>query len=55
MLIALDLDGTVLHQDRVISPGVQQAISAARSAGHLVTVITGRRLESALPWAKELA
>src|SRR5690606_32708219 len=42
LLIALDLDGTVLLEDESLSPGVVEAVRHAREAGHEVMVATGR-------------
>jgi len=42
LLIALDLDGTVLLEDESLSPGVVEAIEHAHRAGHEVMVATGR-------------
>ncbi|MFV0319535.1 MAG: HAD family hydrolase [Microbacterium sp.] len=42
LLIALDLDGTVLLEDESLSPGVVAAVRHARDAGHEVMVATGR-------------
>lgn len=41
-LVALDVDGTLLHEDETIDPAVAEAIAAARDRGHLVTLATGR-------------
>lgn len=41
-LIALDLDGTLLGSGHEISEQNLRAISAARQAGHMVTLCTGR-------------
>jgi Cof subfamily protein (haloacid dehalogenase superfamily) len=45
LLIALDLDGTVLLEDETLSPGVVDAIAHAQAAGHEVMVATGRSWE----------
>lgn len=45
LLIALDVDGTVLLEDESLSPGVVDAVSAAVAAGHEVTLATGRSWE----------
>lgn len=45
MLIALDIDGTVLLEDETLSPGAAAAISHAQAAGHEVMVATGRSWE----------
>lgn len=45
MLIALDVDGTVLLEDETLSPGVVDAIAHAHRAGHEVMLATGRSWE----------
>ncbi|AFZ67778.1 HAD-IIB family hydrolase [Deinococcus peraridilitoris] len=45
MLLAFDLDGTIVTRDRQLPERIRQAILAARQAGHVVTVITGRHLK----------
>lgn len=47
MLLAFDLDGTIVTHGRVFPEPVRDAILAARDAGHLVTVITGRHQRGA--------
>ncbi len=46
LLIALDIDGTVLLEDETLSPGVVDAVADAASHGHIVTIATGRSWES---------
>lgn len=41
-LIALDLDGTTLNGHAELSPKTQAVLRAARQAGHLVSIVTGR-------------
>ncbi|HLP23517.1 MAG TPA: HAD hydrolase family protein [Microbacteriaceae bacterium] len=41
-LVALDVDGTILHEDETLSPVVVDAIARVRDAGHAVTLATGR-------------
>ena len=41
-MLALDLDGTLLGPDGKVSPANRRALEAARAAGMLVTVCTGR-------------
>jgi Cof subfamily protein (haloacid dehalogenase superfamily) len=48
-LVALDVDGTVLHQDGTLSDAVVEAVHQARDAGHYVTLATGRSVSSTLP------
>lgn len=42
LLIALDIDGTVLLEDESLSPGVADAVAHARRAGHEIMLATGR-------------
>ncbi|MCT2084610.1 Cof-type HAD-IIB family hydrolase [Microbacterium enclense] len=46
MLIALDIDGTVLLEDESLSPGVVDAVRHAHDAGHEVMLATGRSWDS---------
>jgi Cof subfamily protein (haloacid dehalogenase superfamily) len=46
LLIALDIDGTVLLEDETLSPGVAEAVQHAHNAGHEVMLATGRAWES---------
>ncbi|PVW03832.1 haloacid dehalogenase [Microbacterium sp. Gd 4-13] len=46
MLIALDVDGTVILEDETLSPGVVEAVELARSRGHEVMLATGRSWDS---------
>ena len=41
-LVALDVDGTILHEDESIDERVADAILSARERGHEVTLATGR-------------
>lgn len=45
LLIALDIDGTLLLEDESLSPGVVDAVAHAHRAGHEVMVATGRSWE----------
>jgi len=49
MLIALDIDGTVLLEDDTLSPGVVEAAAGAQAAGHEVMLATGRSWDSTRP------
>jgi len=53
-LLALDLDGTLLNSRGQISTGNREALDAARQAGVLLTLVTGRRFRDARPLALEL-
>ena len=54
MLLAFDLDNTVLTMDHQLPREIEAAICAAREAGHFVTVLTGRPHASALPFVERL-
>ena len=45
LLIALDIDGTLILEDESLSPGVVEALEHAQSAGHLAMIATGRSWE----------
>jgi len=53
-LVALDLDGTVLHEDLTMSPRVQQVLGLAAAKGVRLTLASGRGYPSMRRWAKEL-
>ncbi|MDQ1513523.1 MAG: 5-amino-6-(5-phospho-D-ribitylamino)uracil phosphatase [Microbacteriaceae bacterium] len=53
-LVALDVDGTVLHEDLSASIRVRRAVNAAVEAGHEVMLATGRSAATALPVLEEL-
>lgn len=53
-LIASDLDGTLLNNQREISSRTKEAILRAREMGVVFTLATGRMYRSALPFALEL-
>jgi HAD superfamily hydrolase (TIGR01484 family) len=48
-LIALDVDGTVLHEDGTLSDVVVEQVQRVRELGHEVTLSTGRSVEMSLP------
>lgn len=45
-LVALDVDGTILHEDDTLTDAVRSAVASAQAAGHEVTLATGRSWES---------
>lgn len=53
-LIALDLDGTLLHEDLSISPRVRRTLERATAGGIRVTLASGRGYPSMRRWADEL-
>jgi Cof subfamily protein (haloacid dehalogenase superfamily) len=54
MLLAFDLDKTVVTQDGRLPPIIRRAIHKVREDGHLITVLTGRPQVSASPFIREL-
>lgn len=53
-LIGLDLDGTLLNSDLMVSPANRAAIEKAKDQGIYVTICTGRMFASALDFARQL-
>src|SRR5450759_2457778 len=48
-LIAIDLDGTMLSRDGLMSPAVRQGVRAVADAGVDVVIATGRAIRSTMP------
>jgi HAD superfamily hydrolase (TIGR01484 family) len=53
-LVALDMDGTLLNEEKLISEANRKAILAALEAGVTVIFSTGRGIQSAMPYVEEL-
>jgi Cof subfamily protein (haloacid dehalogenase superfamily) len=53
-LIAIDLDGTLLTDELIITPGTVKAIQKAVELGTVVTIATGRMFPSAQRFARQL-
>lgn len=53
-ILFLDLDGTLLNDQKEITPGNRQAINEALAQGHRVVVTSGRPLKSSLAQARRL-
>lgn len=49
LLIALDVDGTLIHEDETVGAAVRAAVERVRDAGHEVMLATGRSWETARP------
>ncbi|RDV10282.1 HAD family hydrolase [Arthrobacter sp. RT-1] len=49
LMVALDVDGTLVDHDGHMSPGVREAAQAVVAAGHEVMIATGRSLNATLP------
>ncbi|MDC3417223.1 Cof-type HAD-IIB family hydrolase [Aquibacillus salsiterrae] len=53
-LIALDLDGTLLTDDKIISEKTKQIIMKAKQEGHLVVIATGRPHHASIEYYDQL-
>lgn len=53
-MVALDIDGTVLHEDGTLSDKVVREVRRVRDAGHEITLATGRSVAMTLPVAEQL-
>lgn len=53
-LIALDVDGTLMTYDGVISDEVREAVAALRDGGAHIVLATGRAVRATVPVAHEL-
>ncbi|HHY60906.1 MAG TPA: HAD family phosphatase [Clostridia bacterium] len=53
-LVALDLDGTLLTEDKEVTPETVAAVRRVRERGCEVTLCTGRMFAATLPYAREL-
>ncbi|SDL98683.1 Cof-type HAD-IIB family hydrolase [Sediminibacillus halophilus] len=53
-LIALDLDGTLLTDNKVISEKTKKVVMQAKQAGHIVVIATGRPHRASIDYYKEL-
>ena len=54
LLLALDLDGTLVEPRRPVRPTVIEAVHRAQAAGVRVTIVTGRMYVGAKPFADVL-
>ncbi len=53
-LIALDIDGTTVHDDGFLSPNVHREVQRVRDLGHEVVIATGRSAANSYPVIREL-
>jgi len=53
-LIVLDLDGTLLTDEKIISTKTEQTLRKAVEAGHEIMIATGRPYRSSEPYYKQL-
>ncbi len=54
-LLAMDLDGTLIGNDLLLSERVKRAVARAAAAGVRPALATGRMFRATLPFARELA
>lgn len=53
-LVALDIDGTIMLQDGVVTEAVSREVSRVRDLGHEVMLATGRAVSMTLPVVEKL-
>lgn len=53
-LIAIDIDGTLVHDDGYLSPVVVEQVQRVRELGHHIVVATGRSAANAIPVIQQL-
>ncbi len=53
-LIGLDIDGTLVHDDGILSSAVSEQVNRVRSLGHEVFIATGRAAANAYPVIHQL-
>ena len=53
-VVALDIDGTVLHEDGTLTPATIEAVHRVRDLGHEVMLATGRSVSMTLPVLERL-
>jgi len=53
-LIALDMDGTLLNEEKKITPRTHQTIQRAKQAGVKVVLASGRPLQGLIPYLEQL-
>lgn len=53
-LILLDLDGTLLHSDKMISDYTVEALNRCKAAGSMIGICTARGLSNALPFVSQI-
>jgi len=53
-LIAIDIDGTLVHDDGFLAPEVIREVTRVRDLGHHVVVATGRAAANAFPVVKDV-
>ncbi|MGO1737700.1 MAG: HAD family hydrolase, partial [Actinomycetaceae bacterium] len=54
LMVALDIDGTILHHDTTLAPRVAESVAALRETGTHVMLATGRSVFATVPVAQQL-
>lgn len=54
-LVALDIDGTTMHEDGTISDAIIEQVRRLEKAGHAIMLATGRSAAAALPVLERLS
>ena len=53
-LVAIDIDGTLVHDDGFLAPKVVEQVQRVRSLGHEVVIATGRSASQAIPVVSDI-
>lgn len=53
-IIAVDIDGTLLNSNRIITKKTKEALIKAQEMGHIVVIVSGRDPIGVFPFAKSL-
>ena len=53
-LIAIDIDGTLVHDDGYLSPAVVAEVQRVAALGHQIVIATGRSAANAIPVIKDV-
>lgn len=53
-LIVLDLDGTLLTDEKIISPQTEKTLQLAKEQGHQIMIATGRPYRASEPYYRQL-
>lgn len=53
-IIAIDIDGTLTNDDKIITPKTKDALLLAQKKGKKVAIASGRHPQGVIPYAKEL-
>jgi Cof subfamily protein (haloacid dehalogenase superfamily) len=54
-LLALDIDGTIIHEDGTLTDAVRDEVARVKGLGHEIMLATGRSVASTLPMLDQLS